>query len=228
MKNSTLQALVLSYCYCDAGGNKKHGEIHLLNPDHEHPIDATDQLSSYLEGGEFFIARQVGLPEVFLWQDSLPTASDHCWHTFSDFRVGEVAESDSPLLDLPELRTRFAAASQSGWKQFGFDEHGNRVSLTKLPTLQQARSLLLRHKRPYRGSILAAHATWREGRLVIAITMPPLQKKSALAYTEEFHQQYARWPIPTWNGISVDFQFFTASDRFAPDYQEFRLPNTRS
>ncbi|MBS1807516.1 MAG: hypothetical protein JST84_04925 [Acidobacteria bacterium] len=213
----TKHILNFSYCYRDAAGYKKHGEIPIRSG--FQPQEATNELLPFLHDGEFFIARQVGIPEIFL--EEPPTNSDHCWHSFSGITEGKTDEP--PSLSFEEFRTRFRAASQIGWKEFTYDEFGKRLSLSKLPTLRQARTILLRHKRPYRGSVLAAHATWREGRLVIAITMPPLQRRSALAYTEGFHQQYSTWPVPTWQGIPVDFQFFTESDRFAPEYQEFDL-----
>lgn len=85
--------LKFSYCYCDAAGYKKHGDTQILNTSGLRPEEATNELLPFLHDGEFFIARQVIIPEVFL--EELPTNADHCWHSFSGITEGETDESPS-------------------------------------------------------------------------------------------------------------------------------------
>jgi hypothetical protein len=51
-----------------------------------------------LEGGEFFVAEQLGVPPLYQalykWSDG-PTSADHCWHAFDALEVLDEAEPDA-------------------------------------------------------------------------------------------------------------------------------------
>lgn len=76
-----------------------------------------EALKKTLSEGEYFIASQVDVPEVFLWKDEYaPTDADHSWHEF--FSIEETdAQSDTDLT--PEMFLKsFERASEEGWKEF--------------------------------------------------------------------------------------------------------------
>lgn len=78
--------LVFDYLYRDADNYKSSGSIWLGGT----LTDAErSELVVCLDGGEFFIAEQVGVPPLYsaLFQyDGGPNESDHEWHTFAGFR----------------------------------------------------------------------------------------------------------------------------------------------
>jgi hypothetical protein len=74
------------YMYRDAGNFKAFGSILL-----EGVVTKTDRdlIRRSLDGGEYFIAEQVGVltlyDQLYRWSSG-PTKSDHCWHEFIGFR----------------------------------------------------------------------------------------------------------------------------------------------
>ena len=76
---------VVEYCYRDAGNFKSFGFVAL-----EGVIAGADmdRASRYLS--DLFIAEQIGVPplydDLYRWSGG-PTASDHCWHEFVEFRM---------------------------------------------------------------------------------------------------------------------------------------------
>jgi len=75
------------YCYRDAGNFKAFGSIWL-----EGVLDATQRadIEAALEGGEFFVSEQVGVPslyeQLYRWSGGHSTRDDHCWHAFVGLR----------------------------------------------------------------------------------------------------------------------------------------------
>lgn len=66
------------YLYRDAGNNKEWGRVVFAGTVSDEREQA---LIAALEDGEYFIARQVGIPETFFelyWDDI-----DHCYHEFA-------------------------------------------------------------------------------------------------------------------------------------------------
>lgn len=214
MLNTSVPTLRFHYAYCDAHGYHNTGSQVVLNLAQITTEEAARQLLSFLHDGEFFLARQIKLPELFF---DLPTVADHCWHTAQHWSVAEPTTDIHP--DVDEFIASFKAAHRIGWREW-YVQDDRRISITALPTYRNIRHLLLHHRHPFRRSIHAAYATWREDRLVLALLIEPFKNKSALAYTEEFHQQYATgWKLPLWQGANVDFQFFT--DYNDPAFSQF-------
>jgi hypothetical protein len=101
---------VFDYLYCDASNYKSWGSLLL-----EGNVPATDldALQACLNGGEFFIAEQVGIPPLYeeLWQYSDgPTEGDHVWHTFHALRLATREDTTgTPWGKVSELIARFKA-----------------------------------------------------------------------------------------------------------------------
>jgi hypothetical protein len=113
----------ISYQYRDAGNYKRGGQVVLNGTFPAGAAMLKALIHNKVEGGEFFIASQVGLPEVFPWLDpkappeiKAVTPDDHCWHELTDIEEVSKAATDtrtpSEFLDAVEL------ASRIGWEIF--------------------------------------------------------------------------------------------------------------
>lgn len=80
---------VFEYLYRDAGNFKAWGTLLLKGMLTEAQVG---EMHSKFDGGEFFIAEQIGVPPLYqeLWDYSDgPTDSDHVWHEFFALRPAE-------------------------------------------------------------------------------------------------------------------------------------------
>jgi hypothetical protein len=78
--------LVFDYLYRDASNYKAFGSFGLIGtlPDAER-----SELVGCLDGGEFLVAEQVGVPPLYaalFEHGSGPSEDDHAWHMFEGFR----------------------------------------------------------------------------------------------------------------------------------------------
>jgi hypothetical protein len=120
------------YMYKDAQNHSRSGKVVFQGT----LINAEQKIKNCLESGRFFIAHQVGIPEVFLWnteldydtqdQNTFPPNigregfavgnDDHCWHQFQNLQ-----DTDEPPTDKRKLE-RFIEtlkeADRIGWDIF--------------------------------------------------------------------------------------------------------------
>ena len=80
-----------AYMYRDASNYKQHGEVIFSNETQLTIEEIEKQIRSFLNDGEFFIARQIHLTERFF--DALYD-DDHPWHEFI-----RVEATDDPTFD---------------------------------------------------------------------------------------------------------------------------------
>jgi hypothetical protein len=100
------------YLYRDAANFKAFGTIALRGG-----LSEADQqlIRERLDGGEYFIAEQVGVPPLYehLYRWSYgPTQSDHCWHEFVGFRMVRTPEANMPTDEAAGLVGRFRSVSE--------------------------------------------------------------------------------------------------------------------
>lgn len=113
-----MNSICFEYMYRDASNYKKGGEIIFSNPNNLSEKSIEERLSWAMEGGEYFIAGQVGIPEVFLYDGISLDDDDHCWHEMC--RVSPSAEAfadtktDTRTID--EFITDVEKASRDGWE----------------------------------------------------------------------------------------------------------------
>ena len=91
----TKRLCVFEYLYRDAGNFKAWGQLLLEGTLTEAQVA---EIRSRFDGGEYFIAEQIGIPALYqeLWAYSDgPTESDHVWHEFAALRPAE--ENDLPI-----------------------------------------------------------------------------------------------------------------------------------
>lgn len=108
-----------NYLYRDASNYKKPGQI-VLRGLPAAGVEAFDTaLKAFLSDGQFFIAGQIAVPEVFLW--SGPGAykvgeNDHCWHEYSDVESVKTIATDERTPE--QFLLAVEAANQAGWQEF--------------------------------------------------------------------------------------------------------------
>lgn len=122
-----------TYLYRDADNYKNFGAVVFAGI-----IDSElrRRFERALDGGEYFIAEQLGVPEVFLWDPDAPdydiddehtwpeelgagkykiNASDHCWHEFDDFELTADAPTDVRRRTIGVFVSDVENASRAGW-----------------------------------------------------------------------------------------------------------------
>lgn len=80
--------------------------------------DQIDRILSYLEYGESFIPRQVGLPETRLRNQAPDSQSDHAWFILRRNGFEETDEFPTIRMSAEELLSNFNKADDDGWDPF--------------------------------------------------------------------------------------------------------------
>jgi hypothetical protein len=105
------------------------------NPDDLSVADVHEQLVTALHEGQYFIARQMRVPEVFLWDlqagydsDDPPAGvgpgqyaineDDHCWHEFCDVRATNELPTDEHGRTIEQFVQEVRQAAANGWQEF--------------------------------------------------------------------------------------------------------------
>ena len=108
----------VEYLYRDGSNYKQWGVVVFRGV-----CDATlsRRLFETLDHGEFFIANQVRLPELFFTDRPL-YADDHCWHEMAEV-IATSAVPDDPLdRTIEEFVKEVEGASRVGWVVFDRSE----------------------------------------------------------------------------------------------------------
>lgn len=109
----------LVYLYRDGSNYKEWGDVVVAGRPSCGIREMRRRLEKTLEDGSYFIAGQVGLPEVFLWDSGGYSLceDDHCWHEYDHLKLTESAPSD-PGITADGLLELFERAAAEGWKEF--------------------------------------------------------------------------------------------------------------
>jgi len=123
-----------NYMYRDGGNNKSYGTVVLAG---EITEAQKERFAKALNEGEYFIASQVDVPEVFLWDPEAdydpddPSTypeelgagkyfiwddMDHSWHEFMDFDTTQAEPTDPRTIE--QFVQAFERAKKAGWKEF--------------------------------------------------------------------------------------------------------------
>jgi hypothetical protein len=108
----------VEYLYRDGSNYKQWGAIVFRGV-----CDVTLQRRLFvaLDRGEFFIANQVRLPELFFGDRPL-YADDHCWHELAEVTATSVVPDDPLDRTIEEFVTEVESASRDGWAVFDRSE----------------------------------------------------------------------------------------------------------
>lgn len=107
----------INYLYRDASNYKNHGSIIVSG----HDPKAEKKFEQLLDGGEYFIARQVGFPDLFLWESedydfAFNPEDDHCFH-----EMGEILPTNADPTDkrtIQQVLEDFKIANKNGWETY--------------------------------------------------------------------------------------------------------------
>ena len=114
MPDDSLPNTRLEYAYRDGSNYKSWGSVVFSGAITD---DLLRLLLAVLESGEFLIAGQVRLPEVF--PDSWPQyADDHCWHAFVDVELTNDTPDDEHARSIEMFVREVERAAADGWRVF--------------------------------------------------------------------------------------------------------------
>jgi hypothetical protein len=113
---------LFNYRYCDASGYSSWGDV-VFGGVFDEALLA--RMRRAFEGGEFFVADQVRVPQLFFETSSI---DDHCFHAFSRLEITDAAVSDPHDRSIEAFVAEVEAAASAGWKMFDpFAERHSRV-----------------------------------------------------------------------------------------------------
>ena len=102
------------YCYRDASNYKKWSEVIFAGRASD---GVMTRLAAALHDGEWFIAGQVRLPEVFLSEFPI-NDDDHCWHEFHSLSETEDEADDAHARTIDHFVAEVERAQVEGWREF--------------------------------------------------------------------------------------------------------------
>lgn len=108
--------ILLTYEYRDHANYHAAGEIVLANPGCLPPGLVESKLRVAMEDQEHFIARQVGIPEVFFEKNAYPYGEeDHSWHTLVSVSETRDLETDNLHRTVSQFIEEVQQARKVGW-----------------------------------------------------------------------------------------------------------------
>jgi len=107
-------SIQFEYLYRDASNNKRWGNV-VFAGSFDRLLD--ERLRRSLHDGEWFIATQVRLPELFFAEYPLDQ-DDHCWHEFHSLTACDAMPSDTHKRTIRQLIVEFERAKAEGWREY--------------------------------------------------------------------------------------------------------------
>ena len=113
-----MRNIEFTYLYRDGNNFKKWGSVIFSNLERL-PIDAIDkQMRPLLLIDLQFMAGQVRVPELFLYDDGPFSYDDHCYHEFKAVHLTTEVANDIQNRSIGEFLVEFARESENGWREF--------------------------------------------------------------------------------------------------------------
>ncbi len=122
-----LKLVRFNYLYRDGSNFKRWGSVDFSNPEQLTIEEIDIRLRSCFEQESFFIAHQIGIPELFLYVDEPITADDHCYHEYQSVEKIENEHSANPARTIGEFLTIVQTSAAQGWKTFDPLDHLSRI-----------------------------------------------------------------------------------------------------
>lgn len=111
------------YLYRDASNYKNWGEIIFAG---EFDEALATRLRNSLYGGEWFIASQVRLPELFFIEYPIDD-DDHCWHEFTSLTLTDSSPTDVHERKITGFILETERAASEGWHEFNPNDRPSRA-----------------------------------------------------------------------------------------------------
>ena len=122
------QNVRLTYLYRDAANYKAWGAVIFTN----HEGLALDEIEKRLRHCLFdevlFVAAQVRIPDVFLFQEYPFSENDHFYHELDSVQFTTEQPNDSQARSIKNFIEQFEAASLNDWRPI---EHGKKMQVFK-------------------------------------------------------------------------------------------------
>ncbi len=113
-----LSNIRFNYLYRDAGNYKKWSDLVFSNPRELALESIAEALRRAFIDNCLFIARQLRIPEIFLFARGYASSDDHCFHEFDSVeRTAELA-NDHYSRTIGEFITQVNRESIRGWAVF--------------------------------------------------------------------------------------------------------------
>ena len=111
------------YLYRDGSNFKSWGEVVFSNPEGLAVNEIEEKLlASFLPDNQF-IARQIAIPEKFLFADGNFTKYDHCYHEFDCVEICQENPTDESERSIIDFLKEVELVSKQGWKAFDILDH---------------------------------------------------------------------------------------------------------
>lgn len=104
------------YLYRDGGNYKKRGSVIFSNREGLDIDLAAERLRQGFLPDGLFIAKQVRVPEVFLYKRGKFTDDDHCYHEFDELTSTNKAVNDQQVRSIQKFLDEVAAEARNGWQ----------------------------------------------------------------------------------------------------------------
>jgi hypothetical protein len=110
-------AVLFNYMYRDASNYKSAGEVVFEG---EYSQELEERLTAAFDGGQFFKASQIGIPEVFLYEDGyeFDKQDDHTWHEFCGISPadGRDKPNDEDGRTIEDFVKQVESEAKRGWE----------------------------------------------------------------------------------------------------------------
>lgn len=113
------------YLYRDGGNYKKRGTVIFSNREGLDIDLAAERLRQGFLPDGLFIAKQVRVPEVFLYKRGKFTDDDHGYHEFDVLTSTNRAANDKQLRSIQKFLDEVAAEARNGWQTLELGDNGD-------------------------------------------------------------------------------------------------------
>ena len=116
-----MQNIKFSYLYRDGGNYKRHASVVFSNSD-ELTVDVVKEAlaEAFLPDG-LFVARQIRIPEAFLFERGNANSDDHCFHELDSVEVCLETATDVCSRSIGQFVAEVKQQAKIGWT--AFDPH---------------------------------------------------------------------------------------------------------
>jgi hypothetical protein len=111
------------YLYRDGGNYKKRGSVIFSNREGLDIDLAAERLRQAFLPDGLFIAKQVRMPEVFLYKRGRFTDDDHCYHEFDELASTNKSANDRQLRSIQKFLDEAVAEARKGWQTLDLSDN---------------------------------------------------------------------------------------------------------
>ncbi|MBI2338769.1 MAG: hypothetical protein HYU99_00135 [Deltaproteobacteria bacterium] len=112
-----MENICFHYLYRDASNFKRWGCIVFSNPKGLTPAPVSNQIKEMIPD-DLFIADQVRLPELFIYNTEPLNPDDHCFHEFSKTEATDEKVNDPFHRTIGDFIDEITRAQKEGWQVF--------------------------------------------------------------------------------------------------------------